>query len=152
MTRGHVREVIVSAKVELIDQMLARIEGLPLQSVSAFAGDPNLPAAGESYLRRALEALLDLARHLLAKGFGMPAAEYKEIPRKLGEVGVLDAGAAALLGETAGYRNRLVHFYDEIGAEELFQILSEKRGDIRQVLSALLRWIDQHPELVERSP
>ncbi len=152
MTRGHVREVIVSAKVELIDQMLARIESLPLQSLEAFVGDVNLPAAGESYLRRALEALLDLARHVLAKGFGVPAAEYKEIPRKLGELGVLEAGATALLTEMAGYRNRLVHFYDEVKVEELFHILSEKKGDVRSVLTELLEWMDEHPERVERSP
>ena len=42
------------------------------------SGPLNAPAA-ESYLRRALEALMDLGRHILAKGFGRGVAEYKKI-------------------------------------------------------------------------
>lgn len=37
-------------------------------------------AAGESFLRRALEVLLDLGRHVLAKGFGRVVPEYVSSP------------------------------------------------------------------------
>ena len=43
------------------------------------AGDRRNPAAAESFLRRAIEALLDAARHLLAKGHGPAGLEYRDV-------------------------------------------------------------------------
>lgn len=43
----------------------------------------DVARATESYLRRCLEALLDLARHTLAKGFRRAPAEYRSITREL---------------------------------------------------------------------
>jgi len=63
--------------------MLDGIRNLPMSSYDQFTSDPRTPAAAESYLRRALEALLDLGRHVLAKGFTMAPAEYKEVTDEL---------------------------------------------------------------------
>jgi uncharacterized protein YutE (UPF0331/DUF86 family) len=41
-------------------------------------------------------------------------SEYKEIAQALVRVGVLDRGSGALLRKLAGYRNRLVHFYQSL--------------------------------------
>jgi uncharacterized protein YutE (UPF0331/DUF86 family) len=82
--------------------MLDGIRALPLYSGSAFLADPRNVAAAESHLRRALEALLDLGRHVLARGFGRAATEYKDIARALIEVGVLEEREGTLLRHLAG--------------------------------------------------
>lgn len=151
MSPGSVREQVVAAKAEIIEEMLRSIPTLPLESEAAFTSDPRMVAAGESFLRRALEALLDLGRHLLAKAFGIAATEYKSIPQHLEEERVLGPGHAALLAEMAGYRNRLVHFYDDITPAELYRILTEHAEDVRTVLGALRQWLEAHPERVDRS-
>lgn len=151
MTPGSIREQVVAAKVETIEGILRSIPTLPLESEDAFTSDARMVAAGESFLRRALEALLDLGRHLLAKAHGIAAAEYKSIPQHLEEQGILSPDLAALLARMAGYRNRLVHFYDEVTPAELYRILTEHAEDIRTVLRALRQWLDDHPELVDRS-
>src|SRR5262249_44455567 len=112
MTPGLISRVVVADKIAAIRRMLDGIRSLPLADLAAFTADPRMVAAGDSYLRRALEALLDLARHVLAKGFGRAAAEYADIARQLGEVGVVSSDLAARLGIMARYRNRMVHFYD----------------------------------------
>lgn len=151
MSPGRLRESVVTKKAETVKKMLGGLTALPLSPVEIFTSDALRVAAAESYLRRALEALLDLGRHLLAKGFGTPAVEYKEIPVKLREVGILDAKLAATLVDMAGYRNSLTHFYDEVTPEELHTILSGRLGDVETVLAALLAWIERHPERVDRS-
>jgi uncharacterized protein YutE (UPF0331/DUF86 family) len=128
--------------------MLDGIRSLPLDSVLAFTADARMVAAGDSYLRRALEALLDLARHVLAKGFGRAPAEYAEVARHLGEVGVIEATLAERLGIMARYRNRMVHFYDEITEPELFGILTGELGDIETIVSAVTGWLAEHPDRV----
>jgi uncharacterized protein YutE (UPF0331/DUF86 family) len=121
--------------------MLEAIATLPLGNQTEFLANPHHAAAGESYLRRALEALLDLGRHLLAKGFGIAVTEYKEIAVGLRDRKVLTPDLASVLIEMAGYRNRLVHFYDEVTPLELYRILVERRHDLEKVLDALLAWI-----------
>ena len=141
MTPSAINESVVADKTAVVRRMLAAVSTLPLASLDDFLANPHHAAAGESYLRRALEALLDLGRHLLSKAFGGAATEYKEIPRGLREQGVLSSKLAAILVEMAGYRNRLVHFYHEVSPEELYVILTERRHDLEQVLEALLQWI-----------
>jgi Uncharacterized conserved protein len=144
-----IREKVVTAKAATVRDMLAAIQTLPLGSEQAFLEDPRMVAAGESFLRRALEALLDIGRHILAKSFGTPVAEYGEIGRRLGERGVLRPESAALLAQMGRYRNRLTHFYDEVTPEELFQLLSNRLGDIESILEEILGWLHAHPDLLD---
>jgi uncharacterized protein YutE (UPF0331/DUF86 family) len=108
---ARISQRIVVERLEWIERMLREIKELPLDNQDAFFNDNRNLWTAESCLRRALEALLDLGRHLLAKGFTIAAAEYKEIAVRLRDVGVLSEEDAALLRKLAGYRNRLVHLY-----------------------------------------
>ncbi len=149
MTPGKVRAVTVTQKAAQVRGMLAGIAGLPLSDGAAFEADPRNAAAAESYLRRALEALLDLGRHILAKGIGEGPAEYKEVALALARARVLDESQGDLLVRLVGHRNRLVHFYDEVSDEELYEICTRHTGDVEALLAALLGWVRRHPELVE---
>ncbi len=131
--------------------MVAGLRSLPGESFESFRSDPRTVAAAESYLPRGLEALLDLGRHVLAKGFGRAVVEYKDIPIQLRDIGVLGEQEARLLQDMAGYRNRLVHFYSEVTPRELFDIRSTRLTDIEVVLSTLLQWLQPHPDLMDQT-
>lgn len=139
---------VVAAKHEGVRAMLGGISKLPLDSLQAFTEDPRMVAAGESYLRRALEALLDLGRHVLAKGFGRPVPEYAAIADALEEEGVLPQERASVLRKMARYRNRMVHFYDEVSPEELYEILTVHRADVETGLTTIETWLSNHPERI----
>src|SRR3990172_7784742 len=115
MTEAPIKAAIVAEKVAFVRRMGEAMRQLPLSDYENFAADPRNAAAGESYLRRALEALFDLGRHILAKGFAKAPAEYKAIAAGLVMEGVISEEEGRKLKEMAGYRNRMVHFYDEIG-------------------------------------
>ncbi|MGA1864308.1 MAG: type VII toxin-antitoxin system HepT family RNase toxin [bacterium] len=151
MTPSRIREKVIVEKTSWIRKMLEEIKNLPMDSYDSFISDSRNIAAAESYLRRALEALMDLGRHILAKGFGKAVTEYKDIPLELLEKGVLTKSDAVVMREMAGYRNRMVHFYNEILAEELFQICSEQSKDLEGVLSDILQWINSHSDLIDHS-
>jgi len=151
MVPGLISQKIVVAKLDVISEMLGGVESLPLASENEFTRDPRMVAAGESYLRRALEALLDLGRHVLAKGFGLPVAEYAAIADQLGAKGVVPRDLAARLKLMAGYRNRLVHEYDVITPGELYTILTAKISDVVAVSDAIRSWLAENPERVDRS-
>jgi uncharacterized protein YutE (UPF0331/DUF86 family) len=148
MSPGSVSRVVVADKIAAVQRMLDGIRTLPLDTLAAFTADGRMVAAGDSYLRRALEALLDLARHVLAKGFGRAPAEYGEVARQLGEVGVVSPELAVRLTLMARYRNRMVHFYDEITDQELYGILTGELGDIEAVIAGVTSWLADHPDRV----
>jgi uncharacterized protein YutE (UPF0331/DUF86 family) len=151
MSPGKISEKVVAERLAWIDEMVAGIRALPLADLDTFMQDPRNVAAAESYLRRSLEALLDIGRHLLAKAFDTAASEYKSIPRGLREAGLLTEGEADLLRQMAGYRNRLVHFYDQITTEELYTICAQQMDDVLLIAYRLRDWIASHPDLVDRS-
>lgn len=51
----------------------------------------------------------------------------------------------------AGYRNRLLHFYDVVSSRELYTILSQHRGDILRIAQKLEDWVAEHPERIDDS-
>ena len=150
MVPSRLSAKVVLERLRWVRRMIAEIRALPLDSLEAFTVDVNIPAAAESYLRRGLEALLDLGRHILAKGFARAPAEYKEIANELRAVGILNPDEARLMRDIAGYRNRMVHFYSEVTIEELHRICTENLPDIERLVDLIERWIREHPDLIDR--
>ena len=148
MTPGRVSRAIVADKAALIHRLLDEAGTLPLDDLDVFTRDPRMVAAGESYLRRTLEALLDISRHVLAKGFARAPSEYGEVARQLGEVGVVSPSRTERLVRMARYRNRLVHVYHEVTAPELYELLVRRRADIEEMLGAIIDWMAAHPDRV----
>jgi uncharacterized protein YutE (UPF0331/DUF86 family) len=151
MTPSQLRYRVVVERISWVQEMVRSIRGLSLGTYEEFSGDSRNFAAAESYLRRGLEALLDLGRHILAKGFGTGVSEYKEIAGELNRKGVLTQREAAKMRQLAGYRNRMVHFYNEISNTELHEICSLHLGDVEVVLAALTRWLGDNPDKLDRT-
>ena len=150
MTPGLISEKVVTAKLSLLSDMFEKIQRLPLASEETFLADPLMVAAGESFLRRTLEALLDLGRHILAKGFGEVVAEYARLGSALAERGVLDHDTAELMRRMGGYRNRLVHGYEEVTGHELHRILTIHLHEVADAAEIIRAWLAHNPERLDR--
>lgn len=151
MTPDKISKRVAVDRLSWVDDMVFEIRALPLENRNAFFEDKRNIWAAESCLRRALEALFDLGRHILAKGFASGVSEYKEIASTLHHYGVLDGDQESLLLLMAGYRNRMVHFYHEIEADELFDICSDHLEDVNIIAAAFRNWLNQHPDLLDET-
>jgi len=151
MTRGKISKRVVGDRLSWVERMVREIRTLPLEDRETFFADPRNVGMAESCLRRALEALLDLGRHILAKGFGLGVSEYKEVASTLGEQNVLTQEEAQLLRILAGYRNRMVHFYHEIGPDELYQVCASDLGDVERITEAYRKWLREHEEWLDET-
>jgi uncharacterized protein YutE (UPF0331/DUF86 family) len=150
MTPGVISERVALAKLALLNNMLRGIATLPLASEEAFLADPRMVAAGESFLRRAIEALLDLGRHILAKGYAEVVPEYANLGPALVGQHVLSVDLGDRLRRMGGYRNRLVHGYEEIGGAELYRILTGNVADVLEAAEALRAWLAANPDKLDR--
>lgn len=127
---------LIEDRLGFVNKAIAKLKRLSHLDEKDFLTDDN-PAIAESYLRRSLEALFDIGRHIIAKTAGKGIVEYKEIANALGENGVITKILAERLKLMAGYRNRLVHFYHEIPDQELYLIIKNNLGDIENFVKEI---------------
>ncbi|GAB6183209.1 type VII toxin-antitoxin system HepT family RNase toxin [Thermodesulfovibrio hydrogeniphilus] len=132
--------------LSLIQEYLVEIESLAQLSLEEFLADKKTQAAAESFLRRALEAIFDISRHILSKTYNFKELEYKRIANELGKKGIVDKDYAEILIKMAGYRNRMVHFYHEIPPEELYAIIKNHRSDIERFINEIQKFLSKIQE------
>jgi uncharacterized protein YutE (UPF0331/DUF86 family) len=139
MTQGHVNLKVVHDRLQLIETCLDDLKSsVPVSSFEEFTADRRNAAAAESMLRRAIQSLFDLVRHLVAKAYGRGLLEYRELARLAKEKDLVhDPRLADVLQKLAGYRNRLTHFYDEVTEEELYDIVRNRLQDIEDLAREL---------------
>ena len=151
MSPGKISKKVTGDRIAWVDKMVAEIRSLPFTTYDEFMKDKRNVWATESCLRRALEALFDIGRHILAKAFGKGVSEYKEIASELGQFGFLHNEDVELLRTLGGYRNRLVHFYHEVSAQEMFDICKDELDDLLRIKEAYLHWVKQNPDKVDET-
>lgn len=138
MTATGVRLKLVRERLQAVTEQLDALQALPQASKEDFLADRRNPDAAESNLRRVLEALFDVARHLLSKAHGLGALEYKKVARLTGEKGLLtDPELKRRFVEIAGFRNRLTHYYHEVTPEELYEVTTSGIEDLEALREAL---------------
>lgn len=106
-----------------------------------FLSDRKNPPFVESYLRRSLEVVFDIGRHILSKTYGFKEIEYKAIAKELGKKEIVTQELSGVLYKMAGYRNRLVHFYKEVTPEELYEIVVHHSGDFERFSKEIVSFI-----------
>jgi len=142
--------VISNLNIKLIEDRLGFINKsvTKMKRLSNFKEEEFLegdtPAIAESYIRRSLEAIFDIGRHISAKTAGKGVVEYKEIVNALNNTGVITKGLAERLKLMAGYRNRLVHFYHEVTDKELFLIVKNNISDMEDFVKEIKAFIEKY--------
>jgi uncharacterized protein YutE (UPF0331/DUF86 family) len=134
----------IEQNLSLIQGFLSELKKLSEISEEEFLRDKRNPAASESYLRRSLEAVFDIGRHILSKSYGFKEIEYKKIAMELGERGVLDKEYAMTLLKMAGYRNRMVHLYHEVTPHEIYNILQGHLSDIDHFIKEIVNFLESY--------
>lgn len=140
-----INKELIRDRLILINDYLIQLEILSHLSKEEFLRDRRNPAAAESFLRRSLEAIFDIGRHILAKTGNIDmSTEYKAIALGLGEKDIINKHLSQKLSQMAGYRNRLVHLYHMISQEELYDIITENLDDIRQFIKNIEKFIEKN--------
>ncbi|MDK2924268.1 MAG: hypothetical protein PWQ41_42 [Bacillota bacterium] len=134
----ELNRVLLEQRLVMLQGYLEELEKLAQIDRQEFVSNKIIGAAAESYLRRSLEVVFDIGRHILAKsGLVDLASEYKAIARGLVTKGVVAPELGDKLTQMAGYRNRLVHLYHQVTDEELYEIISCDLPDFRAFMHAI---------------
>ena len=140
-----INKMLIEQRLSFILECYNQLIKFAEKTREEFLADKTLIAATESYLRRILESIFDIGRHILAKNTRVDLAqEYKGIAKGLGELKVVNQDLSKKLVQMAGYRNRLVHLYNLVTDEELYYIIKNDLGDIREFIKCINNYIVTH--------
>lgn len=143
-----INRTLVETRLSLVLELTHLLDSLASIPAQEFLGDPRNVGAAESFLRRALEAVFDVGRHLLARsGHSDLAKEYKAIAQGLGSLGAVPDSFVTTLIQMAGYRNRLVHFYNEVTSAELREVIIAHRDDLRRFVDFIVAYLKKAENL-----
>src|SRR3989337_3802836 len=130
--------------IRYIESCVEELKPFSKMTETEFLSDRKNPPFVESYLRKALEAVFDIGRHILAKSYGFKEIEYKTIAKELGKRKVISEELSGALIKMAGYRNRMVHFYREVTSEELHQIILNNMEDFDRFNREISSFINRY--------
>lgn len=137
------REVVLD-RISIIKNSLKRLKEISKLSKQEFKNNDDYFAIAEHHLRRALEAVIDLGRHICVKeDLGQPQ-DYTEVFDILNNGGVLSKEFSESIRGMVGYRNRLVHMYNQIDKEEIYQILQERLDDFDIFTNEIMNYINKN--------
>jgi len=140
----------IEKNLSLIQEFLSELKALSMMGEKDFLSDKRNPASAESFLRRSLESVFDIGRHILTKSYGFKEIEYKKIALELGEKGIVDKEYSKTLLKMAGYRNRMVHLYHEITPKEIYGILKNHLPDIEQFIYQISNFIENYQKAIKK--
>lgn len=128
----------VRQKLHFIEKNVASLRELASLQEDEFTGDEVRVAAAIRMLQVAIEAMIDLANHIVARQrLGLPK-NYTEAFSLLTQNGILPADFLPTVTSMVKFRNRAVHLYDEIAAGEIHRIMRENLGDFERFIALIL--------------
>jgi uncharacterized protein YutE (UPF0331/DUF86 family) len=126
---------LVLAKVETLERSLARIDSARQRAGLDALDRQDIIVLN---LQRAVQAMLDLAAHVVAReGLGVPdelAASFALLKR----AGILDDEFADRMRRMTGFRNVAVHEYRKLDPGVVDSIVRDRLGDLRAFARIIL--------------
>lgn len=128
---------LITRKISLISKDLKALEPYAVFSLEAYLKDPVYEVSAERYLERIIGRMIDINYHIVTERGYPPPKDYFESFTELGRLGILEPAFARTLAGAAGLRNRIVHEYDEIDEQKVYEGLRTALKDIPKYLQAV---------------
>jgi len=129
---------LLTAKIGYIEKNLKQLESLQKIPEETFLKDDLFIGAAKYYLQTCIEAMLDIAHHVIARQRYRSPENYVDSFRVLGEEGILPDTYLKVFYQMARFRNRVVHLYHEVDDKDVYKILQTGLSDFRVFIRAML--------------
>jgi len=136
----------IQSKLNIIPQNLEKLEILRIMGYENFVSDFRNIDSALHRLQTSIQALVDISGYIIASlGLRLPGTSAEVIDILI-EHGLLEKEKRDRYISMIQFRNRIVHFYNDIDLKILFQILQEELVDIRELYCKLILIIEKYPE------
>jgi uncharacterized protein YutE (UPF0331/DUF86 family) len=130
----------IRQKIQFIEDNLNKLEQIKSFTKDEFLNDFIKIEATKHLLQISIEAMIDIAGHVIARNrFSAPqsSADMFDI---LKEKGILNEKNINNYRLMAKFRNRLVHLYYDINNEEVYSIIHKRLSDFKRFISEIVQF------------
>jgi len=132
-----VKRAVLYKKISHIHHNLERLKEKQALTESEFLSNADAREAVLLNLQQTIQECIDIGSHIISdEGWGVPGS-LSEIFYKLEERKILSASIVEALIPMAGFRNLIVHQYEDIDYRIVYQIYQHRLGDIEAYLNAI---------------
>lgn len=129
---------IIGRKLSLIEEHLRRIKGLPALTIEGFKKDTTVQDILLFNLTQAIQNCVDIATHIISdEGWGVPGTQ-REIFDILKDKGVITEELGEKLIAMVGFRNRVIHEYEKLNLDIVYDIWQNRIQDIEKFCLAVV--------------
>jgi uncharacterized protein YutE (UPF0331/DUF86 family) len=135
-------DIILSKKIS-IERCLKQIDQYyRMETSMSFVKDQLRLDAVAMNLQRAAELTIDIANHLVKiRKLGLPR-DSRESFTLLAQAGIIDETMMRKLQGMVGFRNILVHEYQELNMQILVDVIEHRTQDLLEFANQALHWAD----------
>ena len=129
--------------MKLLDNYMVELRRLQPTEFEEYVRNYLIHRTVERDLQTAIEACLDIGRHLIAReGFRYPE-DNADVFRILAEEQVIPPSLLAHLEDMAGFRNVLVHEYADLDNHKVYRNFKDQLGDFDEFASAIVAYLNR---------
>ncbi|MBI5445123.1 MAG: DUF86 domain-containing protein [Deltaproteobacteria bacterium] len=135
-----VDEDVLSRKISHLKGYLDELRRAEDITWDKYRSDVRSRAFVERYVHLAIEAVIDVANHLVSfEGWREPQG-YRDLFLVLSENGVIPQQDLASFQDMASFRNLLVHRYDRVDDEIVFGVFRRRLTDFDRFVDLVAQW------------
>ena len=134
-----VNKDIIRDKIQRIKKNLTHLEMIRKDvDLQKFLNDPFISPAVTRLLHVSIEAMIDVATHIVArKHLGTPKT-YGEAFELLHKEGIIPKDRLPTFLKMVKFRNRAVHLYDDISDKEIYDIVQNHLQDFEEFVGYIV--------------
>lgn len=134
--------LLIVRKSKLIAEDLRELEPIAEMTLEEYLNHHTKQVLSERYLERLIGRMIDINYHLLTETGNPPPSDYFHSFTELSKMGVLPPDFARDIARSAGLRNRLVHEYDEIEPEKVYEGIKAAVSAVPKYLSLVKNYAE----------
>lgn len=140
----------ITGKLSLLMDNLQLLQFLKSFAAEDFIRDFRNIESAKHLLQVSIEAMIDIANHIVSRGrLGRPKS-YAESFELLHRRGILDSEQIETYKTMVKFRNRVVHLYQKVEPEQVYDILQSRLKDFAAFAENIRRFLNdtypQHPD------
>ncbi|KXG78368.1 hypothetical protein AN618_04340 [Fervidicola ferrireducens] len=132
---------IIERKIAFIKEQINDIELLIRnKSREEILKDQWLIKGLKYSLQTAIEAMIDITFHICAKHFKKAPIDARDGLSILLDKNIITERDFLTFSQMIGFRNRIVHGYEQVSAERVYEIASSGLSDLEHFIDLILRY------------
>lgn len=134
----------IQTKIDVIFNNLDKLKFFKAKSYEEFISDFRNIDSSLHILQTSIQALLDIGSYIIASlGLKTPNTNT-EVIEILGDNGLIPEDRSETYVKMSQFRNRIVHLYNHVDTETLYDIIVNELTDIKDFYTNLLQIIEKY--------